>query len=79
MRYKGFWRKTIPTAILALGGDAYNSDIYEWIESHIQLTHYELSESYRRHRYRHTVRGILDDMSKEGYLVKIERGHYKLP
>lgn len=79
MRYKGFWRKTIPAAILALGGEAYNADIYEWIQAHIQLTEHELSESYGRSRFKHTVRGIADDMSKDGSLVKIESGHYKLP
>lgn len=78
-RCNGFWRKRIPAAILALGGDAYNADIYEWIQTHIQLTQHELSKSYGRHRFHHTVRGIAGRMSKDGSLVKIEDGHYKLP
>ena len=81
MRYKGFWRETIPEAILALGGDAHTTDIYNWIQSHIQLTPHELSESPHQGRpyFHNTVRGIADDMSKAGLLIKLNPGHYQLP
>jgi len=81
MRYKGFWRDTISQAILALGGEADTSDVYNWIQSHTQLTPHELSESPHQGRpyFHNTVRGIANDMRNDGLLIRINPGRYRLP
>lgn len=76
-----FWRHTIRDALLALGGEASLTKVYEWIEAHINLTARELSTSPHQGRphYVHTVRGIASDMVDSGALERVERGCYRLP
>ena len=81
MRYKGFWRETISRVVLALGGEADTPDIYNWIQTYVQLTPHELSESPHQGRpyFHNTVRGIANDMCNDGLLIKVNRGRYQTP
>ena len=82
MRYKGFWREIIFQAIKALGGEADMSpDVYDWIQSHAQLTPRELSESPHQGRpyFFNTARGVASDMCNDGFLIRIRPGRYRLP
>jgi len=82
MRYKGFWPETISQALVALGGEADMApDVYNWIQSHVQLTPRELSESPHQGRpyFVNTVRGIASDMCNKGLLIRIRPGRYRLP
>jgi hypothetical protein len=80
-RESGFWEETIYTALRALGGEVYTTDIYEWINNNITLTERELSESPHQGRpyFVNAVRGIASDMCNKGSLVRVHNGKYSLP
>ncbi len=81
-RSKGFWRDTIRQALVGLGGEADMSpDIYGEIEKRRHLTPRELSDSPHggRPRFVHTVRGVASDMVKDGELIRVARGRFRLP
>lgn len=80
MRHRGFWRDTIRTALESFGGQAYLTDIYDWICNNIELTDREMSPSPHQDRpyYVNTVRGIASDMSNQGLLIRISDGYYRL-
>ena len=67
---------------MALGGEADMSpDVYDWIQSHAQLTPHELSESPHQGRpyFFNTARGIASDMCNDGFLIRVRPGRYRLP
>ena len=78
-RYKGFWRKTISQALMALGGEADLSDVYDWIQKYVQLTPRELSASPHAGRpyFVNTVRGVANDMCGDGLLIRVHRGRFR--
>lgn len=81
MRQRGFWRDTIHTALQSLGGQAYLTDVYEWVRNNVALSEREKSPSphQRRPYYVNTVRGIASDMTNQGLLIRIAEGYYRLP
>lgn len=81
MRPRGFWRHTICVALESFGGQAYSTDVYDWILNNIELTDREISPSPHQNRpyYVNTVRGIINDMSGQGALIHIRDGYYRLP
>ena len=80
MRYKGFWRETISKALESLGGEADTVNVYRWVKTHVDLTHRELSESRHQSRphFHNTIRGVANDMARDGILIHIRRGRYRL-
>jgi hypothetical protein len=81
MRPAGFWSVAIDESVRAFGGDAWLTQINDWIERHRDLTTRELEESphNQRIRYVHTVRKQASVMTKNGSLVRISPGHFRLP
>lgn len=80
-RPRGFWPDTIRRALSALGGEGWQTDVYDWIAAHVDLSERELGTSPHQGRlnYVHTVRGVADDMVRRGELIRLERGRYRLP
>ncbi len=80
-RRRGFWPDTIYSALRSLGGEAYSTDIYKWVENNISLTEGERSISPHQGRpnYVHTVRGVESDMTNKGLLIRVYDGYYRLP
>lgn len=81
MRQRGFWRETIHTALQSLGGQAYLTDVYEWVRNNVALSEKEKSPSPHQGRpyYVNTVRGIASDMTNQGLLIRVANGYYRLP
>ena len=80
-RRRGFWSETIYTALRSLGGEAYSTDIYEWVRNNVSLTEREQSISPHQGRpyYVNTIRGIESDMTNRGLLIRVFDGYYRLP
>lgn len=80
-RPPGFWPQVINDALRALSGEADTVDIYAWTEKNIPLTNRELEQSPHqdRPRYCHTIRGIASKLSRDGSLIHVTRGRYRLP
>ena len=80
-RPSGFWRSIIREALFALESEALLSDIYDWIENHVELSERELRPSPHGSRpyFVNTVRGIASDMTDQGKLIRVEDGRYRLP
>ena len=80
-RPPGFWPQVIVTALRDLGGEADTVDVYDWTEKNIALTDRELEQSphQERPRYCHTIRGIASKLGRDGSLIHVTRGRYRLP
>lgn len=77
----GFWQDLVLIALDRLGGKADLGDITREIERMTEFTSREMEE--RSHeggtRYVHTIRSVVNRLSREGRLVRVGHGRYRLP
>lgn len=74
------WEVSILKSIASLGGEATLSQIYDRIQSFIEMTENDLKETQwgGRPAYQHQVRSHISNLCQEGSLRRLSRGRYVL-
>lgn len=72
------WKAAVLSAISALGGEADNQDVFDWLEDNWDIPRHLYEESYDRPNYRHTVRGYLSRLRDASKLERVKRGRYRI-
>ena len=80
-RPPGFWSQVIVAALRNLGREADTGDVYVWTEKNIPLTERELEPepSNRTPRYRYLILGAARKLRRDGSLIHVTHGRYRLP
>ena len=77
----GFWSQVIVAALRNLGGEADTGDVFVWTEKNIPLTERELEQhpSDGNPRYRRLIHGAASKLWRDGSLIHVTHGRYRLP
>ena len=75
-----FWKTCILKGLRSLGGEADMVDVYRWVESVDWLGKNDLEDSGYggRPNYTHTMRACASSMVKQGELIRVRRGRFRL-
>ena len=78
-RPRNDWHPIIVHALRCHGGEASLRTMYDWVETHFELTPQELRQhGSEKRKYRNDFRWAVKELEQDGIVSRSGRGKYKM-